>query len=814
MLTTIASQLPAQEIRVDARQVLGRVTRHLTGACIEDVNHEIYGGIYSQMIFGESFQEPPPAPTITDFTRYEGRWQVSDNVLHIQAADGPKLLSNHAPFKDGSVGVELKFDDRKAGNGGLILRVDKPRSDADRFMGYEVALDPTRQRLVLARHRNNFEPIKDVPCDVALDRWIALEVKMVGSILEISVDGKAVVSHDDGELALPAGAVGLRAWQREVSYRNLWIKTGEKAQPLAFKQTEAIPNISGMWRAVYRGSAQGSYALRSERPFAGEQAQEVTFSSGDGEWGIENQGLNRWGMNFIEGRTYEGYVWARADKPVTIRASLESRHGTRRYAESKWSVTSNDWQRHDFTLTPSAVDSQGRFTLTLTQPGSVVLGHAFLQPGSWGRFKGLPVRRDVAEGLIDQGITVLRYGGSMVNNAEYRWKKMIGPRDRRPPYRGFWYRYATNGWGIVDFMNFCEAAGFEYVPDFGFDETPQDMADFIEYAKGPANSDWGRKRVADSHPAPYRLPYMELGNEERVDEKYAAKFEAVATAIWARDRDVILIVGDFLYDQPIRDLMNITGAASKITNLAGHAKILELARKHNREVWFDVHIDTEGPGVSSSLKALPTYVDALGKIAGGAKHKVVVFEYNAFNHRMRRALGNALATNMIERDGRLPIVTSANGLQPDRQNDNGWDQGLLFLNPSQVWLQPPGYVTQMLSRNYLPQVVKCEVVDAQDQLDVTAKRGEDGKSLVLQVVNRGDQTLMAALHLGGFTPGNALAQVTEFFGPLDTANSAEQPKRVVPRSSEWKHEMQDGKTRRSFPPRSFTILRWEGQTAQ
>ena len=37
--------------------------------------------------------------------------------------------------------------------------------------------------------------------------------------------------------------------------------------------------------------------------------------------------------------------------------------------------------------------------------------------------------------------------------------------------------------------------------------------------------------------------------------------------------------------------------------------------------------------------------------------------------------------NAIERDGRLPIVTSANGLQPDGQNDNGWDQGLLFLNP-------------------------------------------------------------------------------------------------------------------------------------
>ncbi len=37
--------------------MLGHVSRYLTGACIEDVNREIYGGVYSQMIFGESFQE-------------------------------------------------------------------------------------------------------------------------------------------------------------------------------------------------------------------------------------------------------------------------------------------------------------------------------------------------------------------------------------------------------------------------------------------------------------------------------------------------------------------------------------------------------------------------------------------------------------------------------------------------------------------------------------------------------------------------------------------------------------------------------------
>ena len=41
-------------ITVQADQVLHPVSRFLTGACIEDVNHEIYGGLYSQMVFGES----------------------------------------------------------------------------------------------------------------------------------------------------------------------------------------------------------------------------------------------------------------------------------------------------------------------------------------------------------------------------------------------------------------------------------------------------------------------------------------------------------------------------------------------------------------------------------------------------------------------------------------------------------------------------------------------------------------------------------------------------------------------------------------
>jgi len=577
----------------------------------------------------------------------------------------------------------------------------------------------------------------------------------------------------------------------------------------SFQEPAKSPEISGMWRGLSRGDAKGKFASIADNSFAETQSQQVTFESGNGEWGLENQGLNRWGMNFLAGKTYEGYVWVRARKPVTLFAALESRDGSRVYAETPLLVADNEWQRLDFTLTPNAADKAGRFALKLKQAGSVTLGHAFLQTGEWGRFKGLPVRRDVAEGLIDQGVTVLRYGGSMVNNAGYRWKKMIGPRDRRPPYAGQWYRYSSNGWGIPDFMSFCEAAGFEYIPAFNMDETPQDMADFIEYAKGPADSDWGRRRVADKHPQAYRLRYIELGNEERVDEKYAGKFEALAKAVWAKDRDIILVVGDFVYGEPIRDPFKFRGAFSGITTLAAQQKILRLAKQHDREVWFDLHVGTDGLRPDATFAGMFSFIDALERIADGARYKVAVFEFNAGNHAQKRALANALAINAIERDGRIPIAASANCLQPDGQNDNGWDQGLLFLNPSQVWLQPPGYVTQMISRNYQPKLVKCEVTGAKNKLDANAKRSDDGKALVLQVVNPDDTAVTVQIQIAGFVPVRPEAQVTELSGLLDAVNPADKTDAIVPQQREWKHPIKEGSASHTFPPHSFTVLRFE-----
>src|SRR5258706_5708221 len=81
-------------IRVDARAPGKPVSRLLAGACIEDVNHEIYGGIYSQMIFGESFQEPPSASPVANFTVAGGGGTVTDGELRGGAGPRAQLFSN------------------------------------------------------------------------------------------------------------------------------------------------------------------------------------------------------------------------------------------------------------------------------------------------------------------------------------------------------------------------------------------------------------------------------------------------------------------------------------------------------------------------------------------------------------------------------------------------------------------------------------------------------------------------------------------------------------------------------------------------
>jgi alpha-L-arabinofuranosidase len=813
------AQAEEATIRIDAKKVISRVTRYMTGACIEDVNHEIYGGIYSQMIFGENFQELALPAGFKNFKVYGGHWQPRDGLVSSDNGPGPKLIADHAECSTGELGVEVFLSGRAGGVAGLIVNVRDAGVGADKFTGYEISLSSNPEFLILGRHRQNWEPLKKVPCAVPAGRWIPLIVRLDKASLEILVNSKSMLKYKDRDRPLEAGRIGLRSFLRPCRFRNLWVKTGGQKKVLPFiAEQHWDAGVSGMWRGLRRGTAAGRFKLETNQPFIGTQCQRIEFQKGRGEIGIENNGLNRWGMYFVPGKSYEGYVWMRADEPTDVFVALESGDGSRCHAQARLTVSAGPWRKLPFTLTPEATGersrksapSTGRFALKLTRPGSILVGHAFLQPGPWGRFKDLPVRRDVAEGLVAQGLTVLRYGGSMVNAPEYRWKKMIGPRDRRPPYKGTWYPYSSNGWGILDFLDLCEAAGFLAIPAFNMDETPQDMADFVEYVNGPAASRYGKKRVGAGHPRSYRLRYLELGNEEAVNEAYWKRFKPLAEAIWAKDPHIILVVGDFAYNGRIKDPFSFPGAPL-IKSLQTHKKILELAKSHGRPIWFDVHVWNNDPRhpdeLGGGIIGLRDFGAALKKLCPAADFKVCVFEENSGNHALRRGLAHAHAINELERSGDLvPIVCAANCLQPYRQNDNGWDQGMLFLTPSQVWGQPPYYVTQMIARNYLPQCVRADVKSPGNALDVTAKTDKAGKRLQLQIVNLESKPVSSTIWIEGFSPPHARAHILELAGRLDDVNTPEKPQRITPRTRSWQHEFKAGRLRYTFPPYSFTLL--------
>ncbi|HWD92245.1 MAG TPA: family 16 glycoside hydrolase [Verrucomicrobiae bacterium] len=804
-----SASVPAQQtiIDIDASHTLHTVSPYLTGSCLEDVNHEVYGGIYSQMIFGESFAEPSPQVPIKDFKVF-GRWTPEPGGVHVIGGEGSKLAAESPAFTEGEASVEFKFNDDGSGNAGMIVKVSNAGKGHDQFDGYEISLEPSGH-LLFGRHRQNWEPIRTLPCEVQLNAWMKLTVSMTADSLKIFLNDKLITEYTDTEHPLEKGTVGLRTWQRDTSYRHFTVKTGGETTSYAFNPVSTSKEqggVSEMWRPLHSGSANGSFAFVENNPFSGHQSQQITFANGSGEIGIENRGLNHWGMNFVRGKRYEGYVYVRAQKPTSFFVSLENGTASQVYSQKRLKVAGGEWQRVEFSLTPDQNDTAGGFSLKLKEPGSITVGYVFLQPGEWGRFKGLPVRKDVGQGLVDEGNSVLRFGGGMANAAGYRWKKMIGPREKRAPYLGSWYPYSSLGWGVFEFLDYCEAAGILGVPDINVNETSQDMADFVDYVNGPSSTEWGAKRAAGGHSKSYHLKFIELGNEERVDEHYFEKFKPIAEAIWAKDPRIILIVGDFVYDDAIQDPFNFTGAGTRITSMSAHQKILQLAKAHNAEVWFDVHVGTEGP--RPSFGGFFSYADALDKIADGARHHLLTFEFNAGNHSLRRGLANAAGIMRIERDGRIPISTSANCLQPDGENDNDWDQGLLFLNPSRIWLQPPGYVMQMIARNYEPTLVECSPRGG-DDIECCATRSADGKTLVLQVVNYSDHALPATLQLNGYLPGQAVARVNELSGSLQEMNTAIAPERIKSYSFDWPHNLKNGRTIYILPPLSFSIIKFQ-----
>jgi len=806
LLTLATLSLPGQaqtsggdsRIHVRPAQIVSPLSPWMYGACIEDVNHEIYGGLYAQRLFGESFEEPPVSP-LAGWIGYGGEWRFREGALTVGADSGAKLVRALPLVADGSVACDLRFEDARGDNAGLILRVSDPHTGPDRWIGYEISLSVRNQSLILGRHRNNWEPLRSVPVRITPGRWYRLRAELAGSTLRLFLDDSPapLLEYNDGSNALLTGQVGLRTWNSNAAFRHLTIAANGQTVSDRLDATainDGIGAVSGMWDPIATGSAQARFAWDSKQAYNTAHSQQITYAGGSGTVGIANRGLNRWGISVRQGQPMQGHLYVRGIQgapPLTV--ALQNADGTRTYARQRLAFAGTAWTRRDFLLRPTVTDPNARFALWLSRPGSVGVDQVTLTDTGKALFHGRPFRADIGAKLVEEGLTFLRYGGTMVNVPEYRWKKMIGPRDQRPQYRGNWYPFSTNGFGIEEFLQFCEAARIEPAFAINIDETPEDAADLVEYINGPATSAWGAKRAANGHPAPYNVHYIEIGNEEGLDgsqawyRRYLQRFQLLYAAMRPRDPRVNYVIAAWWNpEEP-------------------YCKQIAQALNGKAALW-DVHVDGDNLRDADRVDRTLTQMQRLfGEWMPGSSMRACIFEENGNRHDMQRALGHARILNVTQRHGDfVRMDCPANCLQPLGQNDNGWNQGQVFFLPDRVWGMPPYFAQQMAARNHLPLCVACDTESPNEDLDVTATRGRDGRTLVLKVVNSGSQPHYADIRLEEFMPASH-AEIWTLSGDLNAVNSPDAPERVRPAHTVL--NVPGSKFATTFPPYSYTVLR-------
>ena len=765
------------------------------GSCIEDVNHEIYGGLYDQKLFGESFEEPPGGATFAGWTAYGGAWRAAGPGCQVAADPGAKLVRDAPDIADGTVEADVKLNDLHGDNAGLLVRVQNLGVGADNFDGYEVSLSAGAQRLILGKHRHDWQPLASVPASVTPGLWHHLRVSLDGPRIRVSLDGDGtpLLDFTDPSHPLLTGRIALRTWNSDADFQNVRIQAGQGVVMSSFHATGGA-SVSGQWDVLKTGRAAAGFLHDDHHPFNGRYCQRVTHGPGVGRVGVTNRGLNRWGIAVAKGQTFQGRVYLRArDMRGGVTVALLSADGTRTYAAQTFRDITGNWSRYSFRFKSNDADKNARFAVWLDRPGTLWLDQAVLMGTGAEQFRGLPVRADIAKALVREGITFLRYGGTMVNVPGYRWKTMIGDSDRRPPYVGNWYPYSTNGFGIEDFLRFCEAAHIEPAFALNIEETPQDAADLVDYLNGPPATVWGRRRAANGHPAPYHVHYIEIGNEEVIGgddaagyAHYVERFRVLSQAMHGRDPGLKLVCAAWW--RP--DSPNVKAVFQALNGLAA---------------CWDFHVGADDPRAGTSVDQQLTQMQSLfQQWVPGTSMKAVIFEENGNRHDLQRALGHATVLNATRRHGDFVVVDCpANCLQPWRQNDNGWDQGQIFFTPSHVWAMPPYYAQQMASQNRLPLCIGSSVEGAPD-LDVIATRSQDGRTLVLSVVNVGASSQRASVSLNGFG-GVRTARSWTLTGALNAVNPPVGPPPIRPEQTSL--IARGAAFTEAFPGHSYTVLR-------
>ncbi|KAI0428924.1 alpha-N-arabinofuranosidase A [Xylaria sp. FL1042] len=304
----------------------------------------------------------------------------------------------------------------------------------------------------------------------------------------------------------------------------------------AFQSSEGYPSSLSGWYPI-NGAHLSLNTLEEPLSSALSTSMNVVLPSARGQAGFFNDGY--WGMD-VKIQKYQGSFWVRGNYSGEFIASLQSNITGERFGvvtvESR--ARGDEWVEHNFALIPNknAPNSNNTFAITFDaarlESESLDFNLISLFPPTFkGRKNGM--RIDIADALKGFHPTLLRLpGGNMLEgstNASYwNWKNSIGPLKERPGFSGVWNYQQTNGLGLLEYLEFAEDMGMELALavyaglSLNGDVTPEDelqqfiddALDEIEFIRGSPDSKWGAVRAKLGHPEPWKLEYVEVGNED------------------------------------------------------------------------------------------------------------------------------------------------------------------------------------------------------------------------------------------------------------------------------------------------------------
>jgi len=257
-------------------------------------------------------------------------------------------------------------------------------------------------------------------------------------------------------------------------------------------------------------------------------------------------GLRQLDLGVIAGKSYTGYLWAKASGGHTaaVEVALVTGSGGSARVTSTLKIEAGDYTKHTFTFTAPQTTDKAVLEISVRGAG-LLLGTVSLMPAD--NVHGL--RRDTLELLKQLNSPIYRWPGGNFTSG-YDWRDGIGDRDRRPPrVNPAWTGVEHNDFGTDEFIAFCRELKTEpmIAVNTGLGDA-YSAAQWVEYSNSSAKTLAGGLRAKNGNAEPYHVKYWCVGNEMFGPwqlgfmqlKHYTLKHNLVASAMRAVDSTLVL----------------------------------------------------------------------------------------------------------------------------------------------------------------------------------------------------------------------------------------------------------------------------------